>query len=126
MPRLARMAAGLGTASFHLASGAIESGILDLGATPTTAPSYTLNATMPSGTSVSVVASRSSPDGVAWSSWSAPQGGALTSPLARYWQLELSLQTTAPQSTPTLVAVTITVTDEMQAGWTWNYGGRWA
>jgi hypothetical protein len=107
--------------------GEVETHVMDLGAAPTTAPTYTLTYDGPSGTSVAVTASMSSTDGLTWSSWSSVDGdGSLTSPLARYWRLRIALTSTDPSSTPILRSVTLQAPNTTPSNWRYGYGGAWS
>lgn len=124
MPRLARCAAGVGTTYGYATSGTVETITLDLGATPSGPVIYRLDTTLPTNTTVTVSASRSSADGATWSSWAAPSGVTLTSPLNRYYQVRASLTTLGRTVTPVLNSLAIMET--IDAGWDWDAGGAWA
>lgn len=127
MPKLTTIAAGISSTYGYVPSGTLITNTLDLGDVPDggPAPTYALDVTTPTGTTVSVVASRSSNDGVTWSDWSASDGLTLTSPVARYWQLKLALATIDQRQTPTLVSVTISGSGTIEPNWEWDGGGRW-
>ena len=129
MPRLSSLAASMGVAAQYVDVGTIATATFDLTSVPTSAPVATLTTTTPSGTSVRIVASRSSSDGNTWSAWTAPavDGTTLASPLARYVQLRIELKTTNTLVTPTLTLVAMTATGsfEIAPTWDWNGGGRW-
>jgi hypothetical protein len=91
----------------YAAAGQYESCVLDAGASqPWLLAAWV--ATLPSGTSVTVM-TRTSVDGTAWSAWSAAltsSGAAITSPAGRYLQYRLNLATGSASVTPVVESIT--------------------
>jgi photosystem II stability/assembly factor-like uncharacterized protein/Tfp pilus assembly protein PilV len=87
------------------------SSALDSGAAGAAWGTLSWTETLPGSTDLTI-ATQTSPDGVAWSGWSAeqtnPAGGAIVSPANRYIQYRATLTTTDPYATPSLDSITMT------------------
>jgi hypothetical protein len=121
--------------SDYPSSATITTKTIDLTDVPTSAPTAWLGwTTAGAATSVSLVSTRSSSDGVTWSSWTAPTTNVdgsytLTSPLNRYLQMQVSLSTSDSTKTPTVRLIIVKAnktTAAINANWTWSFGGRWS
>lgn len=131
MPKLARIAACVGVAAQYVHDAVMMTGIVDMGVTPTQAPTVDLTFTLDTDATTIVVDSyRHSTDGTTWSDWTSPaaDGRTLEGALSRYIQLRVRFHTTDTRFTPALSTIIFEVDQEMTVHprWDWNGGGRWA
>jgi hypothetical protein len=94
----------------YVASGSYQSCTMDIGHTQSTWTKATWNASVPQSTSLQL-RTRTSTNGSAWSSWSAPltaSGQDITSPSGRYLQYLLELASSDPNQSPVVNDVTMT------------------